>query len=272
MTSPPPPSQPPPFVDLHNHLVPGVDDGSESVDESLTCLAGLFDEGVRTLVSTPHLLLPRLTTDAAVTRELDVHRRAFDQLVAAAAGRGDLPALGLGQEIWAPDGGTIARVAGRADLGLAGSATLLVEFGFDLQSDHIDVVRAARGAGRRIVIAHPERYRYLEGMVPLDLMRRWRELGALLQVNAGSFTGHYRSGPEELAWEMVAEGLVDLVGSDHHGVRRSGVSPLAAYQALIARGEPGLAERAMSETPSALLGDPGAGGGAGELRSPAAGG
>jgi protein-tyrosine phosphatase len=249
-----------------------VDDGSESVDESLDCLAGLFVEGVRTLVSTPHLLLPRLTTDAAVTRELDVHRRAFDELAAAAAGRGDLPALGLGQEIWAPDAATLARAVARSDIGLAGSAAVLVEFGFDLQGDHTDVVRAAGDAGRRIVIAHPERYSYLEGTVPLELMRRWRELGALLQVNAGSFTGHYRSGPEELAWEMVANGLVDLVGSDHHGLRRSGVSPLAAYQALIARGEPELAERAMSETPSALLEEPGAEGGAGEIRSPAGGG
>lgn len=265
-------SPPPPFVDLHNHLVPGVDDGSESIDESLGCLAGLFEQGVRALVSTPHLLLPRLSTDASVTRELDFHRRAFDELVAGAAGRSDLPTLGLGQEIWAPDAATLARAVGRSDIGLAGSAAVLVEFGFDLQGDHTDVVRAAGDAGRRIVIAHPERYRYLEGTVPLDLMRRWREMGALLQVNAGSFTGHYRSGPEELAWQMVAEGLVDLVGSDHHGIRRSGVSPLAAYQALIARGEPELAERAMSETPSALLEEPGAEGGAGELRSPAGGG
>src|SRR5712691_8029736 len=110
-------SPPPPFVDLHNHLVPGVDDGAESVDESLGCLAGLFEQGVRTLVSTPHLLLPRLSTDASITRELDFHRRAFDELVAAAAGRDDLPALGLGQEIWAPDAASLARAAGRADIG-----------------------------------------------------------------------------------------------------------------------------------------------------------
>jgi protein-tyrosine phosphatase len=265
-------SRPPPFVDLHNHLVPGVDDGSESVEESLDCLATLFEEGVRMLVSTPHLLLPRLSTDASITRELEFHRRAFDELVAAAAGRDGLPALGLGQEIWAPDAATLARAARRTDIGLAGSAALLVEFGFDLQGDHTDVVRAAGEAGRQIVIAHPERYRYLEGTVALELMHRWREMGALLQVNAGSFTGHYRSGPEELAWQMVTEGLVDLVGSDHHGARRSGVSPLAAYQALIARGEPELAERAMSGTPSALLRKPGAGDGAGEIRSPAAGG
>jgi protein-tyrosine phosphatase len=271
VTSPHGPTPPPPFVDLHNHLVPGVDDGSESVAESLGCLAVLFAEGVRTLVSTPHLLLPRLTSDAEITRELDIHRRAFDRLVAATGGHRDLPALGLGQEIWAPDAATITRVTGRAEVGLDGSATLLVEFGFDLQGNHTDVVRAALAAGRRIVIAHPERYRYLEGTAPLELMRRWRGLGALLQVNAGSFTGHYRSGPEQLAWQMVAEGLVDLVGSDHHGTRRSGVSPLAAYHALIARGEPKLAERAMSETPGALVEKSGAES-AGRSRSPTAGG
>ena len=120
MTSPAPP-----FVDLHNHLVPGVDDGSESIDESLGCLAGLFEQGVRALVSTPHLLLPRLSTDASVTRELDFHRRAFDELVAGAAGRSDLPTLGLGQEIWAPDAATLARAVGRSDIGLAGSAAVL---------------------------------------------------------------------------------------------------------------------------------------------------
>ena len=262
----------PPFVDLHNHLVPGVDDGAATVAEAVDALRSPYAEGVRTLVATPHLLLPHLATDGAIGRALDTHRRAFDRLAEAAALEHDLPALGLGQEIWAPDAATIARVAERADLGLGGSAALLVEFGFELQGNHIDVVRAAHDAGRRIVIAHPERYRYLEGTVPLELMRRWRELGALLQVNAGSFTGHYRSGPEELAWAMVANGLVDLVGSDHHGLRRSGVSPLAAYQALIARGEPELAERAMSETPSALLEEPGADGGAREIRSPAGGG
>ena len=89
-------------------------------------------------------------------------------------------------------------------------------------------------------------------------MRRWRELGALLQVNVGSFTGHYRDHrpeSESLAWAMVAEGMVDIVGTDHHGPRRAGVSPLEAFEALCARGERALAERAMVERPAAVLRD-----------------
>ena len=248
----------PPFVDLHNHLVPGVDDGAATVAESLDALRALYAEGVRTLVATPHLLLPHLATDAAIGRTLDTQRRAFDRLVEAVALEPDLPALGLGQEIWAPDAAAMRRVVERSDIGLGGSRTILVEFGFELRGSHNEVVQAAVAGGRGIVIAHPERYHFPAGLQPLDVMHRWRELGALLQVNAGSFTGHYRDHrpeSEAVAWAMVAEGMVDIVGSDHHGPRRSGVSPMEAFAALRARGEQALAERAMVERPGAVLRD-----------------
>jgi protein-tyrosine phosphatase len=248
----------PTFVDLHSHLVPAVDDGSASVEESQESFAALYGEGVRVLVTTPHLLLPRLPDDDALERELDRQRRAFDRMSEDLAGQSGLPLLGLGQEIWAPDGDSVRRICDRPDVGLDGSSTILVEFGFQLQGTHTDVIEAAVAAGRRIVVAHPERYAYVDGETPLDLMRRWRDMGALLQVNAGSFSGHYRSsspGSRKLAWEMVDEGLVDLIATDHHGTRRVGVSSREAYDVLRARGEGALAERAMAEIPAALLRD-----------------
>lgn len=241
--------QPPRFTDLHSHLVPGVDDGSASVEESLASLAALRAEGVGALVTTPHLLLPRLATDADIARELDLHRTAFETLVEATLEREDLPAIDLGQEIWAPDAYQIRRVVRRTDVGLGPGRCLLVEFGFELQGTHEDVVREAVGAGRGIVVAHPERYRYLPGIDPLEQMLRWRELGALLQVNAGSLTGHYHPGAEALAWLMVERGLVDLVATDHHGSRRSGVSLLEAFEALVHRGHPAIAERVVARAP-----------------------
>jgi protein-tyrosine phosphatase len=246
-----------PIVDLHSHLVPGVDDGTRTIRESLESLAGLYREGVQALVTTPHLLLPHLDSDAALDRELERHRRAFDELSAACEPRDDLPAIWLGQEIWAPDAATLRRVVRRSDVGLPGRF-LLVEFGFDLQGNHSDVVKEALQSGRQIVIAHPERYRYLPGHEPLELMRIWQELGALLQVNVGSLTGHYQAsspGSEQLAWGMLAAGLVDVLATDHHGSRRRGVSPMEAANTLIARGEQTLAERAMSEVPRRILRD-----------------
>ncbi len=249
------PAGPLSIVDLHSHLVPGVDDGTTSVAESLEALTGLYAEGVRTVVTTPHLLLPHLTTTEAVDRELERHRLAFNELVAACAGRTDLPSLALGQEIWAPDGATISRLLLRKDVGLAGGRYLLVEFGFELQGTHNDVVRRVHEGGRQIVVAHPERYRYLSGHDPLEVMRTWQEMGALLQVNVGSLTGHYRRsspGSDILAWQMAEHGLIDLLSTDHHGPRRQGVSPREALEALIARGQVALAERAMEEVPGMI--------------------
>jgi protein-tyrosine phosphatase len=244
---------PPPFTDLHSHLVPRVDDGCASIEESLSSLAALRAEGVAALVTTPHLLLPRLATEADIDRELDLHRTAFDELAEAVRGRSDLPEIGLGQEIWAPDARQIRRVVRRTDIGLNAGHYLLVEFGFDLQGTHEDVVRETLDAGRGIVIAHPERYRYLQGVEPLDQMRRWRDLGALLQVNAGSFNGHYRiqnPDAEDLSWRMVEAGVIDLVATDHHGIRRIGVSLREAFEALADRGEGQLAEQVLSRAPS----------------------
>lgn len=243
------------IVDLHSHLVPGVDDGTATIRESLEALTGLFAEGVRTLVTTPHLLVPHLPDAAAIDRELERHRRAFRQLAEACLTSENVPTLALGQEIWAPDAAAIRRIVQRADVGLGSGRYLLVEFGFELQGSHNDVVREVQGAGRQIVIAHPERYHFLPGHDALDVMRTWQELGALLQVNVGSLTGHYRrSSPESesLAWQMADAGLMDLLSTDHHGPRRQGVSPREALDALIARDQLALAHRAMAEIPGAI--------------------
>jgi protein-tyrosine phosphatase len=246
-----------PIVDLHSHLVPGVDDGTRTVAESLETLRNLYQEGVRTVVTTPHLLVPYLTTDSAIQAELDKHRRAFEELSRACTGRAELPELWLGQEILAPDAASARRVVRRKDVGLPGRY-LLVEFGFDLQGNHNDVIREVLDGGRQIVIAHPERYTYLNGHDPIQVMVAWQELGALLQVNVGSLTGHYnRSSPgsQELAWQMVEAGLMDILATDHHGSRRKGVSSREALETLIARGEQALAERAMSEIPGRIVRD-----------------
>ena len=80
----------------------------------------------------------------------------------------------------------------------------------------------------------------------------------MLQVNVGSFTGHYQGsspGSERLAWQMVDAGLVDLLATDHHGQPPSRRFSPEAAQTLIARGERVLAERAMSEVPGRVLRD-----------------
>jgi tyrosine-protein phosphatase YwqE len=83
-------------------------------------------------------------------------------------------------------------------------------------------------------------------------------MGALLQVNVGSLTGHYERstpGSEQLAWQMIAADLIDVLATDHHGTRRTGVSHREAFEALIARGQLEVAERAMEEVPGRIVRD-----------------
>jgi protein-tyrosine phosphatase len=189
-----------------------------------------------------------------VQRELDRHRAGFD-LLASAAAEESLPALGLGQEIWAPTAAAIRTALGCTGLGLAGSRYLLVEFGFDLAGDHRDVISVVLDAGYRIVIAHPERYRFSDGAEPMETTAAWREAGALLQLNAGSLGGHYRqSSPDSraLAWQMVEDGLADLIATDHHAASRP-VSAREAWDLLVAAGREGQARSLMVEIPGRIL-------------------
>jgi protein-tyrosine phosphatase len=245
-----------PYTDLHNHLIPAVDDGARTAAEAIQCLRMLAADGVGTVVTTPHLLLPRLDTVAAVEAELDRHRRAFDRLLAATEGEEGLPELGLGQEIWASSAEMIAQVTACEGLGLAGTPYLLIEFGFDLQGTHADVIDEVLQSGRRIVIAHTERYRFPDGLDPLETAASWRDAGALLQVNTGSFTGYYRDsnpGAQQLAWALLEARLADVIATDHHGLRRSRGSPREAYAALAAAGQAAQAEQLLGVTPSSLL-------------------
>ena len=82
----------------------------------------------------------------------------------------------------------------------------------------------------------------------------WRDVVELVIAWFGTLRRRSITTPSErLAWAMVQEGLVDLVATDHHGERRAGVSPREAFEALAARGERELAERALARTPERLI-------------------
>src|SRR5690606_4033812 len=129
---------------------------------------------------------------------------------------------------------------------------LLVEFGFALRGKPLETIKAVLDAGRVPVVAHPERYFFDSAAAGLEAAHRWAEAGARLQINAGSFGGYYsHSSPlaAELAWTFVREGVASIVASDHHGIRRQGVSLDDAWSALVSRGAGAEAELLLGENP-----------------------
>ena len=238
------------LCDVHNHLLPGVDDGSRSLVETLTHLRTFRSEGVTDLVFTPHLLAGQLDR-AGVEATLERHRERFADVLAGIGDDPTIPRLHLGQEIYAREPSDLADVLGRYDVGLGGGAALLVEFGFTPGFDGDGVVERVLAEGRRIVVAHPERYRY-GGDDAIAAAFRWRDMGASLQVNGGSLLGLYTPEASTLADELLAAGAVDLVSSDHHGDYRAH-SPAMTARALETEGYAASISALMGSGPRDVL-------------------
>jgi len=193
------------MIDIHSHLLPGVDDGSASLAVSLAVLTRFRDEGVEVLVCTPHLR----ASEAATVGHADYARR-FAELCAAAPGG---PSLALGFEIMLDVPGVDLTAP---YLSLGGSRAVLVEFPRSgIPVGAADELRRLRESGTVPVVAHPERYRGCT----LDMVREWRRAGAVIQTDGMMLLGG--GPPAQLAREMLADGLVDCIASDNHGDARS---------------------------------------------------
>lgn len=224
------------MIDLHSHLLPGVDDGARTAESSAQVLRRFSEEGVEAVVCTPHLLASR-----ANAAPLDRHREI---LVDLRLHVGDSPALMLGWEIMLDIPGADLTAPG---LTLAGSRTVLVEFprsGVPLGATH-ELARL-KASGVRPLVAHPERYFGCS----VAHVREWRDVGAAIQCEAVSFAGTARV--PRLAQALLAEGLIDCLASDNHGDRRSLSAPMKWLKEI---GYENAGVLLTSTNPRALLAD-----------------
>lgn len=193
------------MIDIHSHLLPGVDDGSPTVDVSVPVLRGFAASGVRTVVCTPHLEASR-----AAIAPYDRHAEILETL------RRRAPAgleLALGWEIMLDIPGADLR---SPRLGLAGSTAVLVEFSHGgAPPTAAEELFRQRMSGVVPVLAHAERY---WGTTP-ERVEEWRGVGAVIQVDSAALRSHGRT--QRLAIELLQRGLVDVIASDNHGDSRS---------------------------------------------------
>jgi len=251
-----PDHEPERLTDIHNHLAPGVDDGSQSPDESIRHLTAMAADGVARIAITPHLNGTLVHEPDGFALRMDALQHAYDELAKAARGREGLPPITYAQEIYLPDAGSAAAKVLWADrrVGYPGTRYCLIEFGFQLANDTAPIVSAVVGAGRRPIIAHPERYSRGKALVTLDEIESWRRAGAILQVNAGSLAGRFGEGIAKLGWRLVTRGMASLVATDHHADAR-GYSLIEAARALDARGASEQRQLLTHENPNRILDD-----------------
>ncbi len=207
-------------VDMHSHLLPGLDDGLQDIDTTLAFIEQLHELGYNKLICTPHILsdiypnspvtiLPTLKAvqDAIAERQIPV-------IVEAAAEYMVDPEMENNMKKGQP-------------LLTFGKNLILIEMSYVAASPNIEqVIFALRLKGLTPVIAHPERYNFYHSN--FDQYERLIDLGCILQANLLSLLGYYGKPVKQVVEKLFAKKMIRLVGTDmHHQIHLNALKDLA---------------------------------------------
>lgn len=233
------------FVDIHAHILPGVDDGSSSMDETVRMLHIAYEQGIRTIVATPHYI------PGGNNIPIEEISEVKDQVQKKIAEIGLSLNLLLGNEIYCS--GSVAGLlkSGKA-LTLAGSRYVLVEFS---PKEAYDTMYYKLGglilAGYLPVLAHVERYCCFNKND--SRIRELVEMGCLIQMNASSILDSIFDTKTRHNRRLIKQGLVHFIGSDCHDDRNRIPCMKAAEMILRKKCEEELLNRMFYENPYAIL-------------------
>lgn len=195
------------MTDWHSHILPGIDDGSRNVNESLELLSMLSAQGVRKAVATPHFY----ANDESVASFIERRQKAFEDLKSVCSD--SFPDILLGAEVRYYTG--IEKLENLSDLCIEGSKLLLLEMPMEKWTDYTvrELINIANARNIKLVLAHIERYLSLQSSA---VWNELYEVGILMQVNASFFTELLTKRKSIL---YLQNGMIHFIGSDCHNTK-----------------------------------------------------
>ena len=235
------------MVDIHAHILPGLDDGADRTRTSLRMAESAAQSGVTDLIATPHCnqrgRFENYASEALSEQYLRLKELLQRERIALR--------LHLGMEVFATRD-TAALLRDGKLLTLAGSRYLLVEFGFRTDEREMErILREVKDAGAVPVLAHPERYPALQ-VLP-DVLEDWVRAGVHLQINKGSLSGCFGRESYVLAKTMLDHDLASFVASDAHRADRRTPALRDTYRWIASHYSEHLAERLLRQNPERVL-------------------
>jgi protein-tyrosine phosphatase len=192
------------MIDLHSHILPELDDGAQNLHQSLEMARIAVQSGITTMVATPH----------CIDGQAEDVRSMLKLMRSVLRENGLRLQLCSGMEIFGTRDTARLLREGKL-LTLNRSQYPLIEFNF--HSDgywETQILSDVIQAGYRPVVAHPERYSFIQ--YNPELLNRWVQMGCLLQINKGSLLGRFGSTTQSLSLELVDRGFATVVASDAH--------------------------------------------------------
>ncbi len=194
-------------VDMHSHILPNLDDGSESVEESLSLINSMIDLGYEKLIMTPHIMGDFYkNTPETINTKLELLRNTV-------AKNNINIELDMAAEYYL-DESFVYKLKNEKLLTLKDNYVLLETSYMNRPNNFFEVIFDMQTAGYKPVIAHPERYVYL--YESFEKFQEVYERGVLFQINLNSLTGYYSGMAKKYAEMLIDHQMVDFIGSDCH--------------------------------------------------------
>ena len=197
-------------VDMHSHVLPGIDDGAQNVEESIFLIKRMMELGIKKIIATPHIMIdyyrntPETINNALTLLREELLNQGIDIQVEA------------GAEHYFDE--TFETRIDQGKLVAFGDKYVLYEFPFiNKPQNWFGALQKMLQTGYKPILAHPERYPYLS-TDDMAMMRSW---GCNMQLNTISLTGYYGRDIKKRAEEMVDLKLIDFISSDMHHPRHA---------------------------------------------------
>jgi protein-tyrosine phosphatase len=201
-------------VDVHCHCLPHLDDGPGSVADALALAHALLQDGISTVIATPHQLGRYVGRNSAAQVRNAV--RVYQQALAQAG----LPLTVLPGADVRCDEGIIRKLKADSILSLADRGKhILLELPHEVYFEPWGLLADLQAQGIQPILSHPERHYHLQQHP--SAIGAWLEHGAVLQVTAGSLLGDFGEIAQRFAWQLLEQGFVSVLATDaHHHLSR----------------------------------------------------
>jgi protein-tyrosine phosphatase len=195
-------------VDIHSHLIPGIDDGSTDLETSLRMLEAYAKLGFKKIITSPHVVSDGYNNSSTTILA------GRDKVIAAAKERYiDIKFDAIAE--YYLDETIVPKIAAK-DLLTFGNNYILVELSYQQKANNIfDLIYKLQVAGYKVVLAHPERYPFYYEK-DFTSYQALKDRSVLFQLNIGSLSGKYGKPAKQIAERLIDENMIDFLGSDLH--------------------------------------------------------
>jgi tyrosine-protein phosphatase YwqE len=198
------------FVDIHNHILPGIDDGAQTVEDSIALIKGFGEFGVSNFIATPHIMhnyysnTPESIADSLALLNNELRKNDLKDVTISASAEHMIDS-------------NFETILDRGEIMPMRNENLLVEMSYLQRPINFDeAIRAVANNRFFPILAHPERYNFLHNN--LRKYTEYKQQGILFQLNALSLGDFYGKEVSKITFKLIEEGLIDFIASDVHNL------------------------------------------------------